>query len=712
MRPTLAPILVVTLSLAQSCVAPKDRPARPVLRRPPKSEARPVDRKPPIASDARSPTSVLRVREEKSRPNGLRVLRVPAAASELARLGLYIDAGYAREPQTKPGIATMCARILRASGHGGRPGQVLDQTLTELGANLEVRTTGRLVRIEGACPPENALEFARVLFRFVTQDPASLEAIDRVRNQMLREVRGPNSNYERLSELRRLLGETVASKQAFRTAIANFESAEIRLFTTLHYRPNNTRLVIMLPGESAENTFVANKIAKEFDAWKKGTALSPVSQPGTVIPIAFAEHDLPRAEVTTVLRSPSPTTTGDGVDFCTWQHLTIDSSRGLLRRFLNKRGFPDLPLDVEQLDTGRSHTIMLTARVLPSRVTALRDALREAIAALAIQEPSVDELEILKARSLFLWDTQLVAPIDRMRTFVESSLRRQRKGLDARVIRSIEKLQPSDLPRAALGRFIPVFLVRGPAAARPRRAARLPAPLDSEPQLASKQRTHPLNLSPSELERLRKRTLARARSELGGQLLDRLTELTVHANGQNTASLPFADVWHIVLPDGPLSRSRTILGTTIQTFSDPKTGVIREVVGPDQRTLDGVEAAFFKLEARLNPTILLAWLTKLKKRLDLIGSLEVEGRRMLVFENSDATASDRIRLAIDEASALPRRLEYREWRPDASAQRASLEFQDYRLVSQLGVRMPHLIRKFIEGEFRGEMTLTYGALRK
>lgn len=698
-------MLLLALVLAGCGSTPTEAPRRPAG--PPAGEplppagsenpeAEPAPRDAP-APERPSPT----VSKLVKRPNGLRVLRVDGRPGELARLALFVDAGRARDRVGKPVLAELSARCLRRSGEGGRPGEALDVTLETLGARLDVSVAGRWVRIETVCPAEHLVEVARTLFRFVTQPPPPAPVIRREGLLMAREMRATRSARQRELDLRILLGESGHSLASEERAVASFGPAEVRLFVGLHYRPDASLLAVMsAPGEKGVD---AVEIGKVFDDWKRDAPLPPLSPAATVLPLGYARRDTDSAEVIASIRSPALELSGRATEMVLWNLLCLDGVGGTLRARLDKTGFADVDCFVSELDTGRTRARSLTMRIAPNRVEQLIAVVRESFADLTTNEPDRHALSVVKRRTLLRLDERMSNPRDRLRLLARAALAGHPADLEQRVVRNLEALRPDDTTDAAQRSFAPAILVRGPLDAKPKGARTLPPPQHGVSVVAEVEPIKPLGLEPDATAALARETLTRTVRALGGiAALRTLETFAFEARCSFTASIPFLERWRISLPEGPFARDRVLLGTAVRTEVDK--GRAFEAVGEEQRPLTPNEATFFRLEAALHPTVFFALQAREKIDLTAIGKMAYANRTLLVFEWRRADGQN-VKVAVDQENGLPRELDYWEWLPRRPARRATLLFRDYRAVGKFNV--PHLVRKLVEGEFRGEMRLEY-----
>jgi hypothetical protein len=504
----------------------------------------------------------------------------------------------------------------------------------------------------------------------------------------------------RWQEVRRLAGESTVTLETEEDAIATFGPGELTLFLSLHYRPNNALLAIDMPGTTPA---AMDAIVGTFDKWGRGLDLPPPDPARDVVPVAISVVEGSRTEVIAVIRDPAPVVTGDGKAEVAWQLLYRDGVDGTLRRRLDEHGFRDLVPDVETFDTGLSQLRLLRAEVASDRALALLETMKDAFVDVASAEAEAEPLRIAKDRVLFEWDLAMQDPARRLRLLAASALAGHPNGLDRRVLQSLDAVRPQDVMTEARSCLRAAFLIRGPGSAAPNDAKPLPDARTLTIGSEVPTRLRPVAVAPEERASLIAKTLAAARAALGGEdALRAAARVDYDASCRFTASLEFTEQWRIPLAEGALRRSRVILGSVIRTVGEGTAG--HEILGDDRRMLDAAELASFRAEAMLHPVVFLARQLREGRPLALSGRFDYRGRELLVLAWEDAPGS-RIELGIDRENGLPRLALHLEWQPRGIPRQAALEFLDYQAVGSL--RMPFLIRKFVEGEYRGSMELRY-----
>ena len=632
--------------------------------------------------------------ERKRLTNGLPQLHIQAKKGELARITLVIQASDLHDPKGKAGIARLTAHCLRESGSGGLGSESIDASLERIDAKLELAFRGTQLYFEGLCPEEQLPELARVLFNLVNQDAPSNQVIAAQRSRLLVELDAAPEVYKQRWQLFQSLGRSLPTPSRLRRELAGIGSAEVILFYSKHYRPQNALLAVQT--RSNESLQIVQEI---FEHWPAGDRLQPLAREGRLTRSSYDLTPGKEAHVLLLLRDPDPTLSGSGRQEVAWQLLCMDGNGGVFARKLAAKGIGDLGFVRGSIDTGRRKLRTLSARLRPTRVIDVLQAFDDALRELSTKIVSRAEFRMARKRAAFLWNARLNRPASRIRCFIDAELAGQRNGLDRKTLESIAELDENSILSKSQAPLRAISIVRG---AKPAGATLLPQPSQSmqSPDVSAK--VQPLGLAAKDRLRIARETIELAIETLGGkkQLLG-LTEFGFRSKIETMASIPYTEVWQLRLPDGPFVRTRKILGTGIvnRTAGDK----VLESYGGKTDTLERAEARLFRLEAHLHPTMMLSYILQLKSKPVLIGRLESGDRKLLILEFQ--AFDQKLRIAIDEENGLVRRLSYAEWRPDTAPQEITLLFQDYR--SKHGLKLPHRVLKFVDGERRSEMSLEY-----
>ncbi|MCB9882953.1 MAG: insulinase family protein [Planctomycetes bacterium] len=682
-------LAVVSAALAACETAPKLQPA-------PIAEEAPVQ--PQLARERpRWPAAVTSVGD-----NGLNYLLIQGNPFELARVTLWVRAGIGRDRDSKPGLAELSARSLLVAARGLEPGSTLAEELHRLGARIDLRFEGEWVCFEASCQPQDTEKLARLLFGLVNQDAPSQDEIDLARAQVLSRYTTNFAELRRERAIERLLGEPGPNVALEQEAIKSYGSTEVRLFVGIHYRPNESYVVLQTPA-ALPGPEVLAKIPTIFAPWLKGQKLGDLALPEEVRPLGFVERDGKTTEVTAVLLSPTPAPLGSIAAQFVWQLFDRDGVAGLLRKRLDERGFREVMPITEDLDTGRHRIRTVRLEVDSERTTQLLDTLRAAFADLGVSDHGIAEFNRAKQRAWFLWDEVVVDSEERARAFARAKIYANVTDVDKRIQDELESMRDRTISRIATERFVPVFLVRGPLSARPRDAADLPVPKVTIATVLEESRIRPILGERAELQAIAKAGLERAAAVLGGRRsLQELSTMQWNATCEYQASIPIEEQWTIALPAGPRTRTRKILGSTVVTERKP--GETVETFNRNRRVLSNAERAYFELESLTNPGALFALWAQKAHTLELEGRLEESGRSLLVYVLQLPTTKE-LRIGVDEENGLPRRMDTWAWRPNSVPQRVTWILGDYRGVG--GLRLPHYAEKYVEGQIRGHQTITY-----
>lgn len=693
-RPSVRHGLLVFLLAMTACSAAPDgepTPGGEKITRPKPQPTTTTDKK-TAGSDTTQEPAPTGVAQGK---NGLGFLAIEG--DRLARLELWLDAGPGRDPQTKPGLALLAARSLRHAPTEG--GSTVGDRLAAIGGSLKLQPEGRYMRFTASAPPEHVVELATVLLRLVARGAPGAGVVAEQRRRMLAEMTARRDQRLRQNELERLLGEAPNSARSQELLLGQIGSTDVRLFLGLHYRANHALLAIALPGRSAETV---DRVVAVFDEWPKGRALAPLRSRVPVSPLLFAEAPEKGGSVTAIVRSPATDRTGDVAGEAAWQRLTRPGGR--LAERLQRAGLADIVPRIEEVPTLRERVRTISIAVADDKLEAAVTAIQQSFADLATQDPDTNELREIQDTLMFRWDLRMDDPAQRLTTLARAALSGHPISIENSLAARIDKLEPDDLTDAARTSLVPAVLVRGPLRAKPLKASDLPALTGDVEPVREQATIQPLRLSDGERAELAATTFARTFEQLGSKaVLAKVGNFGWTARGTYIGAVGFTDKWKVRLPNGPATRARRILGTVIESKQDGKDGAIVETIGGQQRKLDGGEADLFALESILHPTVLLARHLAGTTKLSLVAFMNQHSRRLLVFE---CKLRDRkVQLFVDENTGLPRRIVYLEWRWRAPPRSVELELQDYRFAGAL--RQPHWIRRLLDGEYHGTLTLSY-----
>jgi len=655
---------------------------------------------------------VTRAAEGKALDNGLFVARIPAEQGELAHLELAIEAGAMRDPQGKAGLAELTAYALRAADSEAEV--PFDEVLDDLGAELHVEVSDRIVRFVGSCPPAALDELVATTLSLVTR-PAATPAIVEREISRVQQLRKETAE-QRLREwqIRTAVGSERPSPSRVIHETEPLTARDVLLFQTSYYRPQIALLAFSSPAEDKQ---LLADVAKTMGRWKKGGNIPEPKAGGTIPAVSYAKDDRAElAELIALVHSPAPELSGRGQDEVAWQVVCMDGFAGILERRFEAAELPDGFGRVEDIEIGRLTARALIVKVAPARAKDAMDAVREAFREAATTAPSDADVDIARRRAMLAWDRRMAAPGRRIRTFVDGFVAGRDYDLDKTIVSSIREVDRLELPDVVRERMRPAFLIRAPGNVIPDGARLI---TDEHRSETKPERPERLDLPDAERARLRDQVLARAYQAVGGKdALRELQLLRYDAFNRYEAAMPFVDAWTIAMAGGDVVRDRRILGTSIKTRANGDK--VTEVVGASKRELRGDEAALFHVEARIHPIVLLRRLALAERpAARLVGKVRSGDRELLVLEVP--LPGDRmVHLAIDGENGLPRRVEYDEWRPSAPPQRVQLLFRNYakaagpvtgKPAQSRGlfprVRVPRLVYRYVEGRFVGEADLYY-----
>lgn len=665
-----------------------------------------IDKQPKLVEED-LPTPVLRTVQQRTdartivRENGLKAVFIPGDAGELARVTLWVRGGVGRDRDSKPGLAELSARALMISAAGVRPGVTLNQSLLAMGARMDIDFEGEWVLFEVTCRAVDAQTIAKLLFGMVTQERPSNEEIDLAREEVKARYARSFSDLRRQRAIARLLGEPSPDVALEQEALKSYGATEVRLFVGIHYRPNHSMLVVQTARPTDDPALEA--MTAVFDPWRKGQPLADLVSPDKMRLLGHLERDGPTSEVTAVLVSPAPELTGSIATDVAWQLFDRDGVAGLLRKRLDERGFREVLPISEDVHTGRNQVRTLRMEVPASQTTALIETIKEALLDLEVTDPTVAEFRRARQRSQFLWNRKIVASATRARTIATAVAYADLPDIDGRVLDDLSGLKDRMVTRATRERFVPIVLVRGPASARPNGAEDLPIPKVTIASVLDEWRIRPIRADQKDIDALAKKGLEDALFAIGGRAkLQELPAFEWRSLTQYQASIPIEEAWKITLPAGDRKRTRTVLGSTVETTRSSKETVER--LNRTRRVLGTAEREYFDLEALSNPGALFALVAQKSIQLELEGRLD-RVERPLLFYIWRSPNTKPLRVGIDAENGLPRRIDTWAWRPNAVPQRITWTFHDYRVAG--GLRLPHLAQKYVEGQARGELQLVY-----
>ena len=637
--------------------------------------------------------------------NGLTILPIVGGPEEIASLRLTVEAGIPLDPKGKSGLARLCASCLLDPSIDAEKGAALPARLAQISATLSLHMEGRRAGFEISGPRRHLLDMARILFELMTGEPPRQDLVRKKQEILLHELSQTRDQRLRLWQIQRCMGLFPPTPKEEEDQLASLQTGIVQLFYASYYRPQTALLSL----EAAD--LVANELEgleTIMAPWKKEFEIPDPTPLGKVQPVNYTPWEGPGAELILILPDPDPAFVGHAAGEVTWQIACLDGYGGLIHDRLEAEGLGDLPVRVETHSFDRLRVRCLSFRVEATWIPKLMKTLGDAFAVLASEEPSSDLFRAGVRRARLAWDLRMGTPAGRIDTMDLAFLADRYAKLDQHVLESISKLRARDYPSSGAPWAHPRVLIRGPEEARPAGARLIPLPKEGARPVTVREKVQSLSLTTEEQVRLAAKAYALAQDSIAGaDTLQAFGKVGYEAKARFVSSIPFSEVWSYDMAKGKVERRRTILSTEIRTFTtrDEKSGkvtVIEEVEGK-QRTLDRGESDLFQIESVSQPHALLATMLRQKIQPTLGGRMKSGGRSFLVLDFE--LFGQKLRLFVDEINGLPRRLVYPEWRQGLRPRSVTLLYEAYDKDGRF--QLPRRISKYVDGEFRGEFSLTY-----
>lgn len=609
--------------------------------------------------------------------NGLTVSLNPHRDGAVSQLQLGIVAG---SDFSEPGLAELAATVIVEGSDATSGRQSLRQSIRDLGGAIGVevnpRTTWLTIRV-----PQGRWQLAQAALRDALVTPAvSRSQIERIREAYVVERIGqiwsnPATEVPRAF----LLGN--ASTSAYIASLLERDASQVSLFITRLYRPDSTVLALEVPGH---RDFIIERLGAGIGTWPAPAAAreTVTIEPRRLRPGIFwapaAGDELCRA----MLILPLPDVTNPMAAELLVMHacLTLDGIGGRLEQLQHERGLGHIRWNGTIVRLGDAPALALSAQVTPQDALALWDVAQSARRSLRELAPTPSELTIAIRRA------DLTA-----RLLSEDAATRGRVGV------ALTTLQiPADAISKRLAQLTsPKAFKPVPAsAAYTRQPAAMVVIGGQIPEGASGVTVFELlpagalarlgNADPVAQSLAATPWLDRAVEAAGGR--ERLRRLIGFeaSSTTRTAGAPEATErvrWNTTT--GELTRSRTILGATIETVITAEAAV--ETSGAQQLKLDAGSVALLRREMRRHPIGLLAAYARGDLRFRPVAQRTVGDRDLMILE-SIGDDFDRLRIHIDTVSNLIRVVEVWETTTDGSFVHLHEAWSDYR--SRDAVRTP------------------------
>ncbi len=211
----------------------------------------------------------LRAFEEKTLPNGLRILFIPDTSLPYVSFSMLIRSGSAQDPKGQEGLAAMVADLLN-QGTTKRSATQIAAELGNMGAEFDTSASfDYSVMSASALAPQAGALFSNVLEIMTTPSFPDAE-IERTRKQMLAQIARLPDNADAFAEhafSSYLYGAHPYGRPTMGTvkSVQDLKKKNIIQFYLRTYRPNNAILAVV--GQYTPE--LRKKIEDGFGAWQK-----------------------------------------------------------------------------------------------------------------------------------------------------------------------------------------------------------------------------------------------------------------------------------------------------------------------------------------------------------------------------------------------------------------------------------------------------------
>lgn len=650
--------------------APQPTPAEPAPTSAPAAEQQ--------GTEAAAPTRANPLLQRLELENGLDVmlLRHEPGLARVAEIGVLLDGG---TDHGNPGAADFALHLL-LDGADVTAGRLpLRREIERLGGTLTVELGRRTTWICARVPQESWQRGVRALGAAFAAPEPGRSALERAQQELAAARESAITTAPVDFAVQRLLRGD-ASPSAHLTSLRDRDPAEAKAFLASRFGARNACLALRVPAAIAAQAEAAKK---EFGGWNAGAKAEAGAAARTVpegvawIVDPSADEDA-ACDLALVQVLPSPYAAGAAVQAVLANCITVQGIGGRLERLLQESGLGQLDFvpRVEPLDDGyalvlRTTTSTQNAAAVWRAADAARRSLRElaptlgertqaiASARLGAQRAENQPGQVLRAmveRTLAAFDD---AALDRLAATAELASSYDAAAIDGYLALPFGLVVRGPKPPAELAEARPCELLPSD-----RRAPPAAAPSDAMIAAAAPWRT-------------------RAVEAVGGS--DRLARISGFSSTRriSTEGAPDVDENLTWDQDGTFERTRTVLGSTVETRTRDR--VTTERVGDKEVQLDVVESAWRRLDAERHPLALLAAWQQERLRFRLLTTRTVGDREHVVLEAVDA-GMERLRIELDRDNGLLRAVESWARSPEGTASHTVDRWSDYRTVE--GLRVP------------------------
>lgn len=225
-----------------------------------------------VASSSSSSSFRLPSFEEKTLPNGLRVLFIPDESLPYVSYSLMIKSGSAQDPEGLTGLASMVSELLD-KGTAKRSAAQIANDIGILGADFDVTSTYDYTMVSASSISPVSEELLKNVLEIVQQPAFSDQEIERVRKQTLagidRRIDNPDG-YADLAFAEYLYGTHPYGQPTTGTAktVAAIKKRNIVQFYLRAFQPGNSILAVV--GKYTPE--LKAKIEQGFGGWEKREA--------------------------------------------------------------------------------------------------------------------------------------------------------------------------------------------------------------------------------------------------------------------------------------------------------------------------------------------------------------------------------------------------------------------------------------------------------
>ncbi len=209
--------------------------------------------------------------EERTLPNGLRLLIVNDARYPMIELRLGFQAGEKFDPAGLTGLAETTAALLR-EGAGTRDARQVAEELAAIGGDLNASTTADFLMLSGFALSEYADRLLSLADDFVRNPSFAEDELRLHKQNRIEELKAERAESETLAteRLYEILFDGHPYQHAMPTAetIGKISRGDLATFRQKFLVPNNAVLAVI--GPVGDTRAFVKKLQNHFGSWKKG----------------------------------------------------------------------------------------------------------------------------------------------------------------------------------------------------------------------------------------------------------------------------------------------------------------------------------------------------------------------------------------------------------------------------------------------------------